>query len=53
MFHYHISFIYKSTAVREAFKQKKKHFLHLGGGQKMNLRYTFQKHDLKWLNIAL
>ena len=41
--------------IREAFKKKSLTFLHWGrGGQdRSSLHFFFQKHGLKWLNIAL
>ena len=44
----------ENDTYREAFKKKVYHFLHCGGGSgPVFVTLFFQKHGLKWLNIAL
>ena len=41
--------------IREAFKKKKCNIFYIGGGggeDRSSLHFFFQKHGLKWLNIA-
>ena len=47
----HNSIHFPYLQIREAFKKSVRFVTFGGGGQKIGLRYTFQKHGLK--NIAL